>query len=234
LFPFIAGNIQFREIVQKHKLRYLVASKVEKPKVAREVVQLWREQDPPGRFLARKDDSRKGPGSVKAEGTIWFDVGDKKAREKASQCLREQAKEKEVQCLRELATDVIPFVTFVSEMQRQQEVLTTHDLVRRTTNEETRDSGQKLAFSNLETLYPGFDIACRPNDQETRISGQKRTFSNLETFYPNFDLACRVPNEEARVSRQKLAFSNLETLYPNFGDVTGNLPFPMHYYSVYR
>jgi hypothetical protein len=146
-------------MVQKHKLRYLVATKVEKPKVAREVVQLWRAQDPPGRFLARKDDSRKGPGSVKAEGTVWYDVGDKKAREKASQCLREQAKEKEMQCLRELTTDVIPFVTFVSEMQRQQEFLTTRVPARRTNADEKLrggDSGQKRKFSDLETFYPSF------------------------------------------------------------------------------
>jgi hypothetical protein len=100
-------------MVNEHKLRYLAASKVEKPKVAREVVQLWRAQNPPGRFLTRKDDSRKGPGSVKAEGNIWFDVGDKKAREKASQCLRERT------------PDVIPFVR---EMQRQQDFLTGHGL----------------------------------------------------------------------------------------------------------
>jgi len=108
-----SGNIKFRQMVNEHKLRYLAASKVEKPKVAREVVKLWRSQDPPGRFLARKDDSRKGPGSVKAEGNIWTDVGDKKAREKASQCLRERT------------PDVIPFVR---EMQRQQDFLTGHGL----------------------------------------------------------------------------------------------------------
>ena len=107
------GNVSFRQMVNEHKLRYLAASKVEKPKVAREVVQLWRAQDPPGRFLARKDDSRKGPGSVKAEGNVWYDVGDKKAREKASQCLRERT------------PDVIPFVR---EMQRQQDFLTGHGL----------------------------------------------------------------------------------------------------------
>jgi hypothetical protein len=107
------GNIKFRALVNEHKLRYLAASKVEKPKVAREVVKQWRSQDPPGRFLARKDDSRKGPGSVKAEGNIWSDVGDKKAREKASQCLRERT------------PDVIPFVR---EMQRQQDFLTGHGL----------------------------------------------------------------------------------------------------------
>uniref|UniRef100_A0A7S1GQN1 DUF6824 domain-containing protein n=1 Tax=Cyclophora tenuis TaxID=216820 RepID=A0A7S1GQN1_CYCTE len=104
-----SGNVKFRQMINEHKLRYLAASKVEKPKVAREVVKLWRGLDPPGRFLARKDDSRKGPGSVKAEGNVWYDVGDKKAREKASQCLRERT------------PDVLPYVR---EMQRQQDLLT--------------------------------------------------------------------------------------------------------------
>ena len=83
------GNIKFRKLVAAHKLRYLAASKSDKPGVAREVVKEWRSLNPPGRFLAKmddgcdKDDSRDIP-------TLWYDVGDKKAREKASQCLRER------------------------------------------------------------------------------------------------------------------------------------------------
>jgi hypothetical protein len=109
-----SGNVMFRTMVNEHKLRYLAASKAEKPKVAAEVVKLWRAQEPPGRFLSRKDKSRKGPGSVKAEGNVWYDVGDKKAREKASQCLRERT------------PDVIPFVR---EIQRQQDILTGQGLL---------------------------------------------------------------------------------------------------------
>ena len=109
-----AGNVKFRLMVNDHKLRYLAASKAEKPKVAAEVVRLWRALDPPGRFLSRKDKSRKGPGSVKADGTVWYDVGNKKAREKASQCLRERTPE------------VIPFVR---EIQRQQDILTGQGLL---------------------------------------------------------------------------------------------------------
>jgi len=74
------GNIKFRKLCHDHKFRYLAASKVDKPKVAREVVALWRTMTPPGRFLSKnsKTDS------------LWHDVGDQKAREKASQCLRER------------------------------------------------------------------------------------------------------------------------------------------------
>jgi hypothetical protein len=61
-----AGNVKFRLMVNgPNKLRYLAASKADKPRVAADVVKLWRALNPPGRFLARKDNSRKGPGSVK-------------------------------------------------------------------------------------------------------------------------------------------------------------------------
>jgi hypothetical protein len=103
------GNVKFRNVINEYKLRYLAASKVEKPKVARDVIDAWRRLDPPGRILARKGDSKKGPGSVKADGNVWYDVGDKKAREKASQCLRERT------------PDVLPYVR---EMRRQQDVMT--------------------------------------------------------------------------------------------------------------
>jgi len=85
------GNVRFRQLVQGHKLRYLAAPKIDKPRVAREVVQIWRSLDPPGRFLTKTkvDNGDSSP---------WHDVGDKKAREKASQCLRERT------------SDVLPFV----------------------------------------------------------------------------------------------------------------------------
>ena len=69
------------------------AVKSKRPKVAREVLHLWHVHDPPGCFLAHKDDSHKSCGSVKAKGTIWFDVGDKKAREKAYEYLQRPIKD---------------------------------------------------------------------------------------------------------------------------------------------
>jgi hypothetical protein len=99
------GNVKFRKLVNEHKMRYLACSKVEKPKVARQVVALWRKLDPPGRFLTRADDTKRGPGSVKASDNVWFEVGDKKAREKASQCLRERT------------PDVMPYIKHLREQQ---------------------------------------------------------------------------------------------------------------------
>eukprot|EP00547_Thalassionema_nitzschioides_P014617 CAMPEP_0194233116 /NCGR_PEP_ID=MMETSP0158-20130606/1199_1 /TAXON_ID=33649 /ORGANISM="Thalassionema nitzschioides, Strain L26-B" /LENGTH=403 /DNA_ID=CAMNT_0038965957 /DNA_START=36 /DNA_END=1247 /DNA_ORIENTATION=+ len=94
------GNIRFRQLVNEHKLRYLAASKVDKPKVAMEVVQIWRALDPPGRFLTKTDISQ-------GDESLWHDVGDKKAREKASQCLRERT------------PDVMPFVKQLQEQEKK-------------------------------------------------------------------------------------------------------------------
>jgi hypothetical protein len=105
------GNVRFRKLVNEHKMRYLACSKVDKPKVARDVVALWRKLEPPGRFLARKDETKRGPGSVKSLDNVWYEVGDKKAREKASQCLRERT------------PDVMPYI---KHLRDQQNAITEH------------------------------------------------------------------------------------------------------------
>lgn len=88
-----AGNINFRELVKRHKKDYLAATKIDKPKVAKRVVEIWQSLNPPGRFLARRDDSKKGPGSVRDENIVWVEVDVKEARKKASQCLREKTED---------------------------------------------------------------------------------------------------------------------------------------------
>ena len=82
------GNRRFRMLVNEHKPRYFAAGKLDKPKVAREVMIMWRKQEPAGRFLIKDPETK-----------LWNDVGDQKAREKASQCLRE----------RRTPCDVLPF-----------------------------------------------------------------------------------------------------------------------------
>lgn len=99
------GNIRFRQLVNGHKLRYLAATKSEKPMVSKEVVTIWRGLQPPGRFLQQDKKVSNQPG-----GGTWSDIGDKKAREKASQCLRERTPE------------VLPFVKKLDlQMEYQQE-----------------------------------------------------------------------------------------------------------------
>lgn len=74
------GNKRYRKTVESRKLDYVNSKRLDKPLVALEIIREWRGQDPPGRFL--KLDESTG---------MWHDVGDKKAREKTSQALREKA-----------------------------------------------------------------------------------------------------------------------------------------------
>jgi hypothetical protein len=69
----------------------MLAPKSEKPNVARQVVKMWRQLKPQGRFLARHDKQSANESEIPGEASNfqWYDVGDKKAREKTSQCLRE-------------------------------------------------------------------------------------------------------------------------------------------------
>eukprot|EP00934_Nitzschia_sp_Nitz4_P006310 Nitzschia sp. Nitz4//scaffold17_size182527//137924//140248//NITZ4_001875-RA/size182527-snap-gene-0.283-mRNA-1//1//CDS//3329539403//6300//frame0 len=74
------GNKRYRKMVEDRKLEYVNSKRLDKPLVALEIIRVWRAQLPPGRFL--KLDEKTG---------LWHDVGDKKAREKTSQALREKA-----------------------------------------------------------------------------------------------------------------------------------------------
>jgi len=67
-------------MVEDRKVDYINSKRLDKPLVALDIIKVWRAQSPPGRFL--KIDEKTG---------LWFDVGDKKAREKTSQALREKA-----------------------------------------------------------------------------------------------------------------------------------------------
>jgi len=74
------GNKRYRKLVEDRKIEYVNSKRLDKPVVALDIVKKWRSQSPPGRFL-RMDDKTG----------LWSDVGDKKAREKTSQALREKA-----------------------------------------------------------------------------------------------------------------------------------------------
>ena len=75
-----SGNKNYRSIVQKFKIEYVAAPKQQKPQYARKVVDAIRSLNPPGRFLKQDPETM-----------LWFDIGDKKAIDKARQALREGA-----------------------------------------------------------------------------------------------------------------------------------------------
>lgn len=74
------GNKRYRKLVEARKVDYVNSKRLDKPLVALEIIKEWRSQVPSGRFL--KIDDQTG---------LWQDVGDRKAREKTSQALREKA-----------------------------------------------------------------------------------------------------------------------------------------------
>lgn len=74
------GNEKFRRLVEQRKRVYLSSRfKLEKRLVASSIVSDIRNQDPPGRFLSWN--GRVG---------VWCEIGDKKARDKTCQALRER------------------------------------------------------------------------------------------------------------------------------------------------
>lgn len=78
------GNRVFRDLVAERRLDYnLASSKLEKARVAKEVMNLVTGLSPPGRFLMR--DPTGGIGSW------WIEIDENKAMAKTSQALREGA-----------------------------------------------------------------------------------------------------------------------------------------------
>jgi len=85
------GNVVFREWVRVRKEDYnLAPNKAEKTRVATEVMDQVRQQDPPGRFLTRDTNvSHMGMGS--GGGSWWVEIDENRALAKTSQALREGA-----------------------------------------------------------------------------------------------------------------------------------------------
>ena len=189
------GNVKFRKLVQQHKLRYLACPKVDKPKVAKEVVYIWRhQQNPPGRFLARKeednseegdDTEESGSGSAAHElveavvaddkdkkggkmtkkskssktatsdptlvttsrtgmgRVLWYDVGDKKANAKASQCLRERT------------PDVVPYL---QQLRHEQDRTTEQGMMRIRQHQQQQENEQR-AFQQQQQQKHNHGIA---------------------------------------------------------------------------
>jgi len=73
------GNKKFRTMVEERKNKYNNSIRFQKADIALEIIRIWRNQNPPGRFL--KQNEKTG---------FWDDVGDKEAGRKTSQALREK------------------------------------------------------------------------------------------------------------------------------------------------
>ena len=75
------GNLRFRQLVSMYRQRYLSSNRNGKADVTTEVLQQWRSQTPPGRFLKKTDSGDSSP---------WSDIGDTEAKRKVAQSLREK------------------------------------------------------------------------------------------------------------------------------------------------
>jgi hypothetical protein len=121
-YYFVYRNIYFRSLVEEKRRVYVSAHfKREKRFIAETIVVAIKSLDPPGRFLSR--DSKTG---------VWIPINDDRAREKASQALRENSKtikaelqqsddsiRKQVELLPEKRADSSPDYTGSPTSQRQ-------------------------------------------------------------------------------------------------------------------
>lgn len=123
-----------------------------------EVVVMWRGLDPPGRFLTKTD-------AAQGDDSLWHDVGDKKAREKASQCLRERT------------PDVMPFV---KQMQEQEKKKKEDD--KRKKEGDSPASNTKEKSSMDPTADPTADTTVSGITPDATISN---TTSKYERVIPN-------------------------------------------------
>ena len=80
------GNIRFREVVDKYKLEYHRANRVDKQILSRRIVAALRNATPPSRFLIKDKETN-----------TWDDAGDKLALRKVTGALREKGSEHRVE-----------------------------------------------------------------------------------------------------------------------------------------
>lgn len=77
------GNVRYRNLTQNYRDAFRSTAKSQRLEIAKEIVQLWRNQSPPGRFLV-KTQPEKGNDS------LWHDVGDAGALQKVMGSLRQR------------------------------------------------------------------------------------------------------------------------------------------------
>lgn len=78
------GNITFRSMVVRNHYAYLVSEAIDKAEISKMIVAEIKKKG--GRFLRRSDGK-----AIDERSSFWFDIGEKAAREKTCQALRERA-----------------------------------------------------------------------------------------------------------------------------------------------
>jgi hypothetical protein len=183
-----AGNKTFREWIRVRKEDYnLAGSKAEKAKVASEVMDLVRNQNPPGRFLQRENNSVAGP-------SWWVEIDEARALAKTSQALREGAPQIRAAHKDELHDRIK--VERGRKTKRKKTTATTETVKASTPNKRPKTSQRKLPV--LQASLPGnsLDQTFQPpapiNTQIRATVSRARSVSTdkaLETLQRNVEAA---------------------------------------------
>ena len=79
---FFKGNERFFQLLVAHREDFETKNRMEQPLVTVRVLQQWRNQAPPGRFLVAETDTHP---------PLWNDIGDRRARARISKALKHLA-----------------------------------------------------------------------------------------------------------------------------------------------
>ena len=158
------GNILFRKFVRDRQDEYLQASKSNKAYVAREIVDAIRKLDPPGRFLKKV---------TKNDEEGWIDIGNRMAREKTSQALRERAPERR----EELKMSTLDNDAAGTSKGPEKEVGTDSSTLKQ--KEESRHPSAPYPKSSNSTSFSSFHAHATSSVPNT---------TNIAPYYTNSDL----------------------------------------------
>lgn len=198
------GNKRYRKMVERRKVAYVNAKRLDKPLVALEIINQWRNQSPPGRFL-----------KLDYTTSMWNDVGDKKAREKTSQALREKApllRKQQEELLKE-KTDFFSSNTKISDERKntrfqlpspQSSPSIVNQSVRRATLSRDHSLGHDFADVNEPISIKDFSW-----DSNENLTGNHK----LEQSFP----LAKHPSSSSWISTNRHSSQNLKKNRPNYG-----------------
>lgn len=127
---------------------------------------MWRSLDPPGRYLTKTDASQ-------GDDSLWHDVGDKKAREKASQCLRERT------------PDVMPFVKQLQEQDKKKKDEDKRSGKSKSISKKTASSADAIVSGTAPDAVVSLAASARASSVEPTIVTVTPDFTNSSNAHAN-------------------------------------------------
>ncbi|KAL7539550.1 hypothetical protein ACHAXR_010594 [Thalassiosira sp. AJA248-18] len=174
------GNIKYRKMMDDNKSSYLALCRLDKCARSMKIVQDWRSQNPPGRFLRLNDETK-----------LWDDIGDQEARAKVSQSLREKRPSKL------LADSCLTTLASVGETTSQPEADDINQLHTKSTGSR---EGQRRDSQALR------EHVVEPNEGESgALAASNIRNKNMQTFH---DYERRSSSEDRAAQRNLSILSN--------------------------